>query len=74
MTAVLKNKLKKTEKGSKKALVWNEESHRAFEGMKQALLSAVVLHFVDPERGSSCGPSRSARCWSKGWMMGGTCP
>ena len=40
-----------TRKGSKKALVWNEESDHAFEGMKQALLSAVGLHLVDPDRG-----------------------
>ena len=26
-------------------------SDRAFEGMKQALLSAVGLHLVDPDRG-----------------------
>ena len=36
MTAMLK-----TKKWWKKALVWNDESDRACEGMKQALLSAV---------------------------------
>ena len=36
---------------TKKALVCSEESDRAFEGMKQALLSAVGLHLVDPDRG-----------------------
>ena len=33
------------------SLGWNEESDRAFEGMKQALLFAVGLHLVDPDRG-----------------------
>ena len=51
MTTMLKNNHEETKKGSKKALVWNEESDRAFEGMKQALLSAVGLHLVDPDRG-----------------------
>ena len=51
MTAMLKGNRGKTKKGSKKALVWNEESDRAFEGMKQALLSALGLHLVDPDRG-----------------------
>ena len=32
-------------------LSWNEESNRAFEGMKQALLSAVGLILVDPDQG-----------------------
>ena len=51
MTAMLKGYREETKKGSKKALVWNEESNRACEGMKQALLSAVGLHLVDPDRG-----------------------
>ena len=51
MTATLKGHQEETKKGSKKALVWNEESNRAFEGMKQALPSAVGLHLVDPARG-----------------------
>ena len=51
MTAMLKGNREVTKKGSKKALVWNDESNRAFEGMKQALLSAVGLHLVDPDRG-----------------------
>ena len=51
MTTMLKGNREETKKGSKKALVWNEESDRAFEGMKQALLSAVGLHLVDPDRG-----------------------
>ena len=51
MTTMLKGNREETQKGSKKALVWNEESDRAFEGMKQALLSAVGLHLVDPNRG-----------------------
>ena len=50
MTAMLKGNREETKKGSKKALVWIDESDRAFEGMKQALLSAVVLHLVDPDR------------------------
>ena len=51
MTAILKDNRGETKKGSKKALVWNEESDHAFEGMKQALLSPVALHLVDPDRG-----------------------
>ena len=51
MTTMLKGNREETKKGSKKALVWNAESDRAFEGMKQALLSAVGLHLVDPDRG-----------------------
>ena len=51
MTTMLKGNREETKKGSKKALVWNEESDRAFEGMKQALLSAVGLHLVNPDRG-----------------------
>ena len=51
MTTMLKGNREETKKGSKKALVWNDESHRASEGMKQALLSAVGLHLVDPDRG-----------------------
>ena len=51
MTAMLKGNPKETKKGSKKALVWNEESDHAFETMKQALLSAVGLHLLDPDRG-----------------------
>ena len=46
MTAMLKDNLVET----KKALVCNEESDCDFEGMKQALLSAVGLHVVDPYR------------------------
>ena len=44
--AMLKGNIEET----KKALVPNEQSHRAFEAMKQALLSAVGLHLVDPDR------------------------
>ena len=51
MTAMLKGNREETKKGSKKALVRNEESARAFEGMKQALPSALGLHLVDPDRG-----------------------
>ena len=50
MRAMLKGHRKKTEKGSKKVVVWHEESDRAFEVTKQALLSAVGLHLVDPDR------------------------
>ena len=49
MTTMLKDNREETKKGSKKALVWTAESDRAFEGMKQALLSAVGLHLVDPD-------------------------
>ena len=51
MMTMLKGNRDETKKGFKKALVWNDESDRAFEGMKQALLSAVGLHLVDPDRG-----------------------
>ena len=51
MTAMLKGNREETKKWSKKALVWNEESDRAFEAMTQALLSAVGLHLVDPNLG-----------------------
>ena len=51
MTAMLKGNREETEKGSKKALVWYEESDRALEGMQQVLLSAVGQHPVDPDRG-----------------------
>ena len=51
LTTMLKGNQEETKKGSKKALVWNEESDCAFDGMKQALLSAVGLHLVDPDRG-----------------------
>ena len=49
MTTMLKGNREETKKGSKKALVWDADSDRAFEGMKQALLSAVGLHLVDPD-------------------------
>ena len=49
MTAMLKGNREETKKGSEKAPVWNEESDRAFEGMKQVLLSAVGLHVLDPQ-------------------------
>ena len=53
MTARLRGNREETKKGSKKALVWNEQSDNALEGMKQAPLSAVGLHLVDPDRGFS---------------------
>ena len=49
MPAMLKGNQEETKKGSKNALVWNDESDRTFEGMKLALLSAVGLHLVDPK-------------------------
>ena len=51
MTAMLKGNQEETKKGFKNALVWNEESDRAFEGMKQAPPSMVGLHLVDRDRG-----------------------
>ena len=51
MTTMLKGNREETKKGSKIVPVWNDESDRAFEGMKQALLSAVGLHLVDPYGG-----------------------
>ena len=51
MTTRLKGNGEETKKGSEKAVVWNEESDHALQGMKQALLSAVGLHLVDPDRG-----------------------
>ena len=50
MTAMLKGNREGTKQGSKKALVWNAEFDPAFEGMKQALLSAVGLRLVNPDR------------------------
>ena len=50
ITAMLKDNREDTKKGSKKAPVWYEESDRAFEGMKPAMLSAVCLHLVGPDR------------------------
>ena len=49
MTAMLKGNGEETKEASKKASVWNDESDRAFGGMKQALLSAGGLHLVDPD-------------------------
>ena len=76
MTTMLKGNREETKKGYKKALVWNTESDRAFEGMKQALLSAVGLHLVDPDPGSSCAPTLPttplALCWNKCLKMGCT--
>ena len=54
MTAMLNGNREKTKKGSKKTVVRNEEAVRAFEGMKQALLSAVGVHLVDPDPGIWC--------------------
>ena len=51
MTAMLKGNREENKKGSKKALVWNKKSDRAFLGLKEALLSAVVLHPMDLNRG-----------------------
>ena len=48
---MLKGNWEETKKGSRKAVVWNEEPDLAAEGMKQALLSAVGLHLVDPDQG-----------------------
>ena len=65
-------------KGSKKALVWNEEADPAFEGMKKALLSAVGLHVLDPDRGFVVPTDASdyaiGTYWSKCLTMVGTCP
>ena len=51
ITAMLKDNREETKMGSKKALVWYEESERALEGMQQVPLSAVGLHPVHPDRG-----------------------
>ena len=59
MTAVLKGNWEETKKGSKKALVWNGESHRAFEGTKQALISRVRLQPADLDRGFVLGTDAS---------------
>ena len=40
-----------TEKRSKKPLVWNQESYRVFEQMKQALPSAAGLHLMHLAQG-----------------------
>ena len=59
MTTMLKGNWEEFKKGSKKAVVWNEESDRAFKGMKQVLLSGVGLHLVDPDRGFVPGTEAS---------------
>ena len=78
MTTMLKGNREETKKASKKALVWTAESDRAFEGMKQALLSGVGLHLVAPDRGfvlhTDVPTTPLALCWSKCLTMGGTCP
>ena len=51
MTTMLKGNREETKKGSKKALVWNEESDRDLQEMKQALPSAGGPHLVDPDQG-----------------------
>ena len=51
MTAMLKGNQEKTKKGPRNAVIWNGDSCRAFEGLKQVLLSAVGLHLVDPDGG-----------------------
>ena len=51
MTTMLKGNREETKEGSQKALVWNDESNRAFEGRKQALLFAVGLQLVDHDGG-----------------------
>ena len=78
ITAMLKRNRDETKKGSQKAVLWNDESDHAFEEMKQALLSAVGLHLVIPDRGfvlrTDALATPLARCWSKCWMMGDLCP
>ena len=69
MMTMLKGNREETKKGSKKALVWNEESDRAFEGMKQALLSAVGLHLVDPDRGFVLRPTPRQEAPPPGTLM-----
>ena len=78
MTAMLKGNREETKKGSKMALVCNDESDYAVDGMKQMLLSAVGLHLFDPDRGFvlRTDASHYAIWVVLGWcsMMGGTCP
>ena len=49
ITAILKGHRGETKKGSKKALVWNEQSDCPIEGTTQAALAAVGLHLVDQD-------------------------
>ena len=51
MTAMLNGNREDTRKGSKNGVVGTQESDPAFEEMKKALLSAVGLDLVDPDRG-----------------------
>ena len=51
MTALLKGNRDETKKGSKKPVDWDDKADTAFEGMKRALLGAVGLHLIDPDRG-----------------------
>ena len=54
MMAMPKGKREETKKGSKKALVCTKESDRAFEGMKQTLLSQWVCTSSIRTEGLSC--------------------
>ena len=49
MAAILKANREETNKGSKKALVWNVDVDSTFDRMKHALPFAVGLHLVDPD-------------------------
>ena len=75
MTTMLKGNREETKKGSKKALVWNEESDRAFEG-RRCYPQWVCTSWILTE-GSSCAPTLPttplALCWNKCLTMGGTC-
>ena len=50
-TAMLEGNREKTKKGSKNALVWNDESNHSFEVMEQEVLFAEGMHLVDPDGG-----------------------
>ena len=50
MTVMLKGNREETKKESKKPVAWHDNSMAAFEGMKWALLGAVGLHLIDPDR------------------------
>ena len=77
MTTMLKGNGGETKKASKKALVWNEESDRAFQKKsRRCYLQWVPTSWILTE-GSSCAPTLPTTplvlCWSKCLTMGGTC-
>ena len=51
MTAVLKSNRDETKKGSKKPIIWDDETNDAFEAMKCALLDKLKPWLINPDKG-----------------------